>query len=62
MSLLEIKDLQVNYGEIQALKGVSLTVEEGEVVAMLGANGAGRDHAAENHQRPAAATAGYDAL
>ena len=42
MSLLEIKDLQVNYGEIQALKGVSLTVEEGEVVAMLGANGAGK--------------------
>ena len=42
MSLLEVKDLQVNYGEIQALKGVSLTVEEGEVVAMLGANGAGK--------------------
>jgi branched-chain amino acid transport system ATP-binding protein len=42
VSLLEIKDLQVNYGEIQALKGVSLTVEEGEVVAMLGANGAGK--------------------
>ncbi len=42
MNLLEIDDLQVNYGEIQALKGVSLTVEEGEVVAMLGANGAGK--------------------
>ncbi len=42
MSLLEVKDLQVNYGEIQALKGVSLAVEEGEVVAMLGANGAGK--------------------
>jgi branched-chain amino acid transport system ATP-binding protein len=42
VNLLEIDDLQVNYGEIQALKGVSLTVEEGVVVAMLGANGAGK--------------------
>ena len=40
--LLEVKDLVVNYGTAQALKGVSLTVGEGEVVALIGANGAGK--------------------
>ena len=40
--LLEVKDLAVNYGTAQALKGVSLTVGEGEVVALIGANGAGK--------------------
>ena len=42
MSLLEVTDLAVNYGQIQALKGISLELDEGEVVAMLGANGAGK--------------------
>ncbi|MDD2860349.1 MAG: ABC transporter ATP-binding protein [Acidiphilium sp.] len=42
MSLLVIEDLRVAYGQIEALKGVSLTVEPGEVVAILGANGAGK--------------------
>lgn len=42
MSLLEIKNLQVNYGMIQAIKDVDFHVEEGEVVALIGANGAGK--------------------
>ena len=42
MSLLEIEDLKVYYGMIQALKGISFRVEEGEVVALIGANGAGK--------------------
>jgi branched-chain amino acid transport system ATP-binding protein len=40
--LLELRDLRVFYGAIEALKGVNLRVEEGEVVALLGANGAGK--------------------
>jgi len=42
MALLEIRDLIVRYGEIEALRGVSLTVDPGQVVTLLGANGAGK--------------------
>ncbi|MFN2469809.1 MAG: ABC transporter ATP-binding protein [Gaiellaceae bacterium] len=42
MPLLELRDVHARYGQIRALHGVSLTVEEGEVVALLGANGAGK--------------------
>jgi branched-chain amino acid transport system ATP-binding protein len=42
MALLQINDLMVLYGEIEALRGVSLSVEEGQVVTLLGANGAGK--------------------
>lgn len=42
MALLEIRDLCVNYGPIQAVRGVNMDVEEGSIVALLGANGAGK--------------------
>ncbi|MBZ9713178.1 ABC transporter ATP-binding protein [Deinococcus multiflagellatus] len=42
MPLLEIENLSVNYGAIQAVRGLSLTVDEGEVVTLIGANGAGK--------------------
>ncbi len=42
MALLEIRDLKVNYGPIQAIRGIDLAVEEGSIVALLGANGAGK--------------------
>lgn len=42
MSLLEIKGLTVNYGGIEALKGIDFVVEEGEIVTLIGANGAGK--------------------
>src|SRR6202140_4656393 len=42
MPLLEINDLIVRYGEIEALRGVSIRVEEGQVVRLLGSNGAGK--------------------
>jgi branched-chain amino acid transport system ATP-binding protein len=42
MPLLEVHDLHTFYGNIEALKGVSLTVEEGEVVTLIGSNGAGK--------------------
>ena len=39
---LEIKDLHVHYGKIEAIKGVSIVVNEGEIVTLIGANGAGK--------------------
>jgi branched-chain amino acid transport system ATP-binding protein len=42
VALLEVEDIHTFYGSIEALKGVSLTVEEGEVVTLIGSNGAGK--------------------
>jgi branched-chain amino acid transport system ATP-binding protein len=42
MALLEVEDIRTFYGNIEALKGVSLTVEEGEIITLIGSNGAGK--------------------
>src|SRR6202000_3265560 len=42
MPLLEVSDIHTHYGSIEALKGVSLDVDEGEVVTLIGSNGAGK--------------------
>jgi len=42
MSILDIIDLEVQYGGVRALRGVSLSIEEGEIVTLIGANGAGK--------------------
>ena len=42
MTLLEVRDIRTRYGSIEALKGISLTVDAGEVVTLIGSNGAGK--------------------
>lgn len=53
MSLLEVNDINVYYGAIHAIKGISFSVDEGEVVTLIGANGAGKSHDAEHGRRTA---------
>jgi branched-chain amino acid transport system ATP-binding protein len=63
MPLLEIRDLVVRYGEIEALRGVSVSVDEGQVVTLLGANGAGKSttlRAISGLAKPAAGEILYD--
>jgi ABC-type multidrug transport system ATPase subunit len=45
---VELHNVTKNYGNVQALKGISLTIEQGEVVAVLGPNGAGKSHGLRN--------------
>lgn len=40
--MLEVKDLEVYYGAIHAVKGISLRVEDGQIVTLIGSNGAGK--------------------
>ena len=42
MAMLEVKDLQVSYGAIKAVQGVSFKLDKGEIVALIGSNGAGK--------------------
>ena len=54
--MLEVRDLHVSYGKVRAVQGVSLKVGEGEIVALIGANGAGKSstmHAVCGIERPA---------
>ena len=57
--MLEVRDLHVSYGKVRAVQGISFRVEEGEVVALIGANGAGKSstmHAICGVRRPASGT------
>ena len=58
MPLLEVSDIHARYGRIEALKGVSLTVDEGEVVTLIGSNGAGKSTTLRAITGLTAATAG----
>ena len=49
--MLEVKDLYVNYGAVEAIKGISFTVQPGEIVTLIGANGAGKNNDAAYHFR-----------
>ena len=48
--MLEVKDLHVNYGAVHALNGISLHVDDGEIVSLIGANGAGKTHPAHHYR------------
>ena len=64
-SILEVKDLGVRYGAIEAIRGVSFHVAEGETVALIGANGAGKStilNALSGILRPSAGSAVFDGL
>ena len=62
MALLEVKDVHTFYGNIEALKGISIEVEEGECVTLIGSNGAGKSTTLRSDIRPHAAAAGVDPL
>ena len=63
MSLLKVSDLRVSYGGIEALKGISFEVEAGQIVTLIGANGAGKSTTLRTIAglvRPAAGTVAFD--
>jgi branched-chain amino acid transport system ATP-binding protein len=65
MALLEVDGLVARYGRITALEGIALTVEQGEIVALIGANGAGKTttlRAISGLVRPAAGTIRFDGM
>ena len=58
--VLEVEDINVYYGAIHAIKDVSFEVHEGEIVALIGANGAGKSTTAQDALGPAALEYGFD--
>jgi branched-chain amino acid transport system ATP-binding protein len=61
--MLEIRDINVHFGVIQALKGISITVNDGEIVTLIGANGAGKTttlHTASGLKKPTSGTIALD--
>ena len=62
MALLEVDDIHTFYGNIEALKGISLTVDEGEIVTLIGSNGAGKSTTLRSISGLTAAARGLDPL
>ena len=58
MPLLEVSNMTVAYGRIEALHGISLSVEDGELVTLIGANGAGKTTIRRGVGHPAASAGG----
>ena len=57
--MLELREVTVSYGMIDALKGISLKVEQGEIVALIGANGAGKSTTLDVHIRGCRTAVGH---
>ena len=62
MSLLELENVVTAYGKVEALKGLTLRIEQGEIVALLGSNGAGKSTTLRTIFRIGSSTVWYDAF